>query len=601
MKKSILQYVVITAGYVLPLAILPFFIIRGDMIVDAVRLTWGVMAGATGICWLAREKIYGLPRKIYIMSAALTVVFAIMLSFTEILQCGLFQRAILAERYGAASGVLYGWAKWIYLPMAVIAIFLCMCGLLYYFLFAGSAKGKNGWEIGFGSRFHKKKCFMVILAASVVFLFSTFPGIWISDDVNAMWQWVQTGYWSNWHTLGYNIFVYLCTFLFHNMFAVNVCHTILWLLLNYYLLGILEEYSVKAMGFYTCLLAVSITPFVYLEVAYKDVVFSMGMLALTASLWNIIRKEKISAGDFVVFSLIGSFATLCRHMGWIAPLFGLMVLTVFLLKEKKYVEAAKGIGMGLCHGALYVIVYIVLMNSLEAEKVPQYVSYGTPMAMIGAAVQEGVVFDPEDVELLERVMPLSEWGACYNKYWADDISRNWGKIGERIYTVEALLENEGYGGELIRMNAKLLLKHPAIYIRALFDMNSMLWEIGKPVESNDMSLCSVPRNEEISYLAFYKSTDILSRFCNDLPLTHSLFWRGGASVFAILFSVVVMSLRRQGRYVMAAMPIIIYGCMLAIVIPAQDPRFILPMIECAIFILALVVGYGSGDSRNSGV
>ncbi len=588
MKKTILHYMVIIARYILLLSLLPFLIIKGDMIVDAIRLSWGVMAGAMGVCWITKGAVYNLPKKVYIAAGLLTGVFVLMLSITEILQCGMFQKNILIEGYGAAVGsAFYVWARWIYLPMTVIASYLCICILLFYFL-NGKSVNAHEKKAAFGSGFHKKKCFILIVLTSVIFLFSTFPGIWISDDVNAMWQWVQTGYWSNWHTLGYNIFVYLCTLLFHNMFAVNVCHTILWLILNYYLLGILEDYSAKAMRFYTFLLVLSITPFVYLEVAYKDVVFSMGMLALTASLWNIIRTQKISTKDFIAFSLLGVFVTLCRHMGWIAPMAGLSVLILYLFKLKKYREIMKSLGMVLCHGTLYVIVYIFLMNGLKAEKVPLYVSYGTPMAMIGAAVQEGVVFEPEDVELLEQVMPVSEWGECYNKYWADDISRAWGKIGERIYSVETLLVHEGYGEELLRMNAKLLLKHPVLYIRALFDMNSMLWEIGKPIDSNDMSLCSVPRNEEISYLAFYKSTDILSRFCNDIPLLHSLFWRGGASIFTILLSVTVLFLRRQGRYVLAAVPIIIYSCMLAIVMPAQDPRFILPMIECAIFILALL-------------
>jgi hypothetical protein len=202
-----------------------------------------------------------------------------------------------------------------------------------------------------------------------------------------------------------------------------------------------------------------------------------------------------------------------------------------------------------------------------------------------------MTFETSDQEQLEKVMPLEDWGNCYNKYWADSISRTYGTIGDRINTVDELLQNDNYGSFLIKMNLKILVKNPRLYFRALFDMSSIMWEMGLPIDSDSVMvshLCQVPSTETIRYTSFFKITDTWSRFLDDMPITNALFQRGGFSIFVIVLMMTVFVLKKKWKYLLVIVPIVVNDMLLFITIPAQDPRYVLPTIECAIFILALL-------------
>jgi hypothetical protein len=121
-------------------------------------------------------------------------------------------------------------------------------------------------------------------------------------------------------------------------------------------------------------------------------------------------------------------------------------------------------------------------------------------------------------------------------------------------------------------------------------MSSILWEMGKPIDSDAIMvspLCQVPASEDIRYTSFFGITDTWSRFLNDMPLTNALFQRGGFSIFAIVMVMTILVLKKKWKYLLVIVPIVVTDMLLFITIPAQDPRYALPTIECAIFLLAL--------------
>ena len=70
-------------------------------------------------------------------------------------------------------------------------------------------------------------------------------------------------------------------------------------------------------------------------------------------------------------------------------------------------------------------------NILEAEENPEYIAYTTPLYMVSSMANDGVEFPDEDRKMLEQVATLEEWSSYYNKYWLDDVARDYGKIGGR--------------------------------------------------------------------------------------------------------------------------------------------------------------------------
>lgn len=282
------------------------------------------------------------------------------------------------------------------------------------------------------------------------------------------------------------------------------------------------------------------------------------------------------------------FPLLCRHGGAV-PVFCLSIsLIIFMLRKERKKIASRIAMVSAGHLLIYLLINIVLMNAFHVVKNPSYVKYGMPMAMIGAAASEGIDFDNEDQELLEQVMPMEKWAQCYDKYCVDNISRPWGTIGEDIYTVQELVDHHGFGKDLLRMNAKLLLEHPIIYMTAFLNMNSMVWEIAKPNDAPLMTISEVPEDENISYSMAYSVSNYIALFMDRFPITRAATTRGGLALFVLFFSGAVMAVLKKETLI-CMIPVILINGMLVISITGQDPRYILPTIECAIFILSIIL------------
>ncbi len=431
-------------------------------------------------------------------------------------------------------------------------------------------------------------CKIAIAGESLLFILSTYPAIWIQADTAGIYESVLANSWSDWHTIGYLWFVKLCTCIYESLYSVVVIQTVFWIFLNFYILDMLEKLCKKAVVIYTLLMCIAVTPFIYLEGVVKDTVFSMGVLALTAVAFKVIHTLEINRKDIICLSVMPLFTLLCRH-GGVVPVFCLSIFVIIFLLRKERKKIAFTIAKIFTgHLLIYLLINIVLMNAFHVQENPSYVKYGIPMAMIGAAASEGIDFDNEDQELLEQVMPMEKWAQCYDKYCVDNISRPWGTIGEDIYTVQELVDHHGFGKDLLRMNAKLLLGHPVNYLTAFLDMNSMVWEIAKPNDVPLMTISEVPEDENISYSMAYSVTNYIALIMDRFPLTRAATTRGGLALFVLFFCGAVMAVLKKETLI-CMIPILLISGMLVISITGQDPRYILPTVECAIFMLSIVL------------
>lgn len=569
--------------YIFGLVLLPFFFVNKADTPDAVVCSWAVILSALCLCLYRdfKQKKFSVNKKLLRISIPVTVLFVVMLSFDGIIKCPFFTFQYWTEHSGFFQFSILFWAYALYLPSVFFGAWLLIHSCFEWFEIpkqVAEADGTNDKKLFW-------LCAGAIAALSVISVLSAYPGVWIEGDVATVLAYIESE-WSNWHPFPYLLLVWAGNSIFHTTFAINVFQTIVWILLQIYILHVLKSIQTRCMIIYTIILCISATPFTYLAVMYKDTVFSMGVLGITAALVQIIRKKEVSKIDFLVLNMAALFVTLFRHAGQAVTAIMCLSCILYFRKTRKLLlrfAATLGIQIG-----FYLLFFVVLFQQFNVTENPAYVKYGTPIAMIGAAVQDGMVFDAEDQAQLEKVMSLEEWGNCYDKYWADSISRWWGSIGNNIFTIEDLIQKEDYGSFLIKMNAKILAKNPRLYFRAFFDMNSILWEMGMPSDYRDMSLCQVNTNESIRYTAFHRFTDLWWRFGEELSVTHALFQRAGASLFTIFVLLLVLFRKKRVGLLFACIPIIMHNVLLFITIPAQDPRYALPAIECAIFIAALI-------------
>ncbi len=513
----------------------------------------------------------------------LTILFILMLSIFDIINSGFLDINNLANIYpNLVAYLILIWAYLIFLPSIFIASGIVIINLVCFLL---SDRTGGGYK-----KSTYKCCLIMIIFASIMYVFSTYPGIWIQDDVKSVWNDISNRNFRAWHTLGYELFVFLCSLIYPSTFSVNIVQMIVWILLNAYILKVLQEENGINMKIYTITLLIVAAPLNYLEVMYKDVVFSMGILAITVGLYHVVKNNKVIWQDILALALGGAVSSLCRHAGNIA-VFLAFIAAIFYCAIKKRKKILKCfLGVMAFQVLVYLVVNVFLFQLLNVTENPAYIKYTMPMVTIGSAVSNGVEFDDADTEVLEMVMPVEEWGQCYDKYWADTISRSYGKIGDRIHIVSKLVDSEQYGLKLLKINLKLLLQHPCIYLKSIFDMNNIIWKIATPNDGYEWALCSVTKNEQITYHVPFVYTDLWTQFMWHNPFTNVVFARGGVALYIILLSGTIWIIKKKKHLLIALIPISIYDSMLFITIPAQDPRYILPGIECAIFLVAVVFG-----------
>lgn len=574
-SQSLLREIQWTSSAIGIYIMLSFMLQARESVNEAVIVTIFVL----GCCVLLnlRKPETGYP--LYtILAVVLSGVFTLQLSITEVWQ---------------APCILWiGAFKKILLGIGIYAnIFFAMRSILIALLRENSQTLQQVEKIS-SSKKHRNRlrlCKCMVAAESILFIVSTYPGIWLQSDVFDVYNAAVTSTWDAWHTIGYVWFVKLCTLIFQSQFTVNIVQTALWILLNFYIIHMLAERSPTFGYVYTFLICSIITPFLYLEVMEKDTVYSMGMLALTVVLYKVLSSKKMDWKDIFCLTTLPLFAILCRQGGIVPVLISCLAVVIYLFVTGRKPQTKKMLAATIWLFCAWLLVNVVLVKALSVKESPPFIKYSVPISMVGAAVSQGVQFSETDVEILERITTMEEWGSCYNRYWADDLARAHGKIGpEAIERLEDQIVNNGFGPELIRINAELLISHPVIYLRAFFDMNSILWEFAKPMDAPVMALCQVPEDSQVRYTAAYTITGPLTQFMDNYPITRAVMTRGGVSLFMLLFCAVVLGLRNK-VLLLAFMPIGLMESMLFLSVPAQDPRYVLPAIECAVFFLSIVV------------
>lgn len=126
-------------------------------------------------------------------------------------------------------------------------------------------------------------------------------------------------------------------------------------------------------------------------------------------------------------------------------------------------------------------------------------------------------------------------------------------------------------------------------------MGNMIWEVSQPADIGAYNvpitpLCKIGQFEEVTYTPAYEVTQRFSEVYADVPLLESMFLRGGISLFFLVIISVVLFIKKNRRYILVFLPSVIYTLLLFFVIPAPDTRYILPILNVAIFVFAVIVG-----------
>ena len=532
-----------------------------------------------------------------VASTLLTLMFVFQLSPLEIVG------PVFAE--GGYLVIARAWCCAVLLPTIVLSSFYMVRYILMWAFARTDSRRPHSAAL---PTLSQAACIAIVAAVSVACLLSVYPGIHMQNDIINVWHEANLGQWSDWHCIGFLMFVRLCGKVVDSPFFVNCVQTVVWIATNAYGIRVLSRMDGlgRMRTAYVALGVCLFMPYLYLSNMVKDVMFSTCMLALSFAILGAVHGAGFSRLDLVVAVLGAAGASVFRHGGVFVVAVAGICLALYLWHGGKRMAWAKALVFPLVGVIAFVGVQWYGTYRLNMVPNPGYVKYGTPLAQLSNALSEGIELDPEDVRTLEKIMPLDEWRKADTTWITDPTSRVWGVVGNRI----SVVDEQNLGGDILSANVRLLLKEPVFYVRSLLRLGNTLWEFGEPTGINgrwsiaysdmqvEKSFMDTLGEYPVSLSGFYGFTHATTEFVRDTPVLQDVCQRGGAALFLLIVGAYLLWKRDRKALLLAFLPMAIYWLTLTITIPATDTRYVLPMLEMAPVMLALL--RGSSDVATAG-
>ncbi len=548
-----------------------------------------------------------------VLSVLCTILFVPMLSASQILGSGLCSYSALQGIYpDFRAGFYRGFTCSLY-PVAVAYA----CVLLFFQLFQyavskektegfscvasdrrGSAFLNNGEKEIFLKKIRFLGIYVYLIPVALLilaYLWCSFPNYMLADSFMC-WDQAVAGEWNDWDPIGYIFFLRLCSEIWDSFWIVRIIQSILYLYICNTALGLLYRltHSLKACKIYVAAASLVLTPYIYLQLTYKDVLFTMSLFAFSLCLLDCVTKERVNWKNTASFVAFGLVMVLFRHGSLVPVLAGAAALFLVLFLGKRKGDCLKMAGSLAAVLALkLLIVDLLAFQILDTVRNPGYVSYSLPMVLAGGMASDAEVELTEDEKtVMEIITPLEHWRECFadtgNGYWADPIARDWSTIGGDIHKIDEY----DLGEPLLRLNFSLFRRYPVKYLTLFFNCNSLVWEMGRPVDGYEWApvegTCfefaqGYPTEEEMPRTAMTNIMLQISNASSRIPIVRSFTWRGGIWTFVLLLSGLLLLRKRRFKEAGTLLPVLVVLAMLMLAIPAQDPRYVLGGIECGIF------------------
>ena len=499
------------------------------------------------------------------------------------------------------------------LPLT-IKLFLLLCSFMACYLLLlriGNFSPKKAVLPVTFRKIGKTPVYLVMIPITLLSIFiiaGCYPGVFSTDSASN-WNDVATNTFSNWHPVTYLYILKIIQRIFGNPFPLVILQTLLWLFASQYAVYLLEKYTSIRYGdiLYTLFSVIFIYSYRALGNIEKDTLWNIALFLFCLFLFDFIKSKQLFAWYKIMgFTLIACMVCTIRHMGNVIVLITLLALLLYEWKSK-YTDTKKRKKQLLFLLGVSILIPVFLINILGSHvlhMVPneEYVKYSVPVSMAGAVASKETL-DAEDIAVLEEIMPLEKWQSCYDKYYADSLSRTWGAIGD-----DALkLRDKDFQKKILLLNAKFLFKYPVTYLTAYFDMTSIIWEMGTPADGYEWIPVTIYSSALDNYPGLAElqiqsnlSTRIQQNFfghSDQIPVWSSICWRGGFSIFVLLVCSCLLIKKKRSRELLALLPALLLTGILFLANPSQDPRYIdsYHMLMC--FFLLVASSSEGGSNR----
>lgn len=300
-----------------------------------------------------------------------------------------------------------------------------------------------------------------------------------------------------------------------------------------------------------------------------------------------------------------------RHNG-IVPFIALLLLftwiTVRRFKEVKLSLTAISLASLLLVAVYKGPVFTLLDVSLEPRMSP----YTTMLCAAASCVNKDLPLSEESSAIMEKVLPLDQWGGYYDRYRGHD-PYYWDRgdlAAEHPFTPNLITAEEAFTVYL-----EALRKYPDVVIKDRLDGMDLLWDVRQPSDGfNQKSLNYVyisssklegilgyfpPELRSLSDGELYRNPSPLCQMYNETlntnanSLSDMLLWRSGPYVILLMVLALFWWGNRMKSLLWASVPLLGNMAGLVLVLYHQSFRYVY-----AVQLIAVALAFGTVCLRN---
>lgn len=286
-------------------------------------------------------------------------------------------------------------------------------------------------------------CFL-LLVFWTPYLLSLYPGSVLPDSLSSINQALGNQQLSNHHPVFFTLFLkfFLKIFSFlglnKSIFIYTLVQTAIVASILTYFIFWLKKYRIPSYVRLLVLLYFAFAPVfpIYALNVQKDTLFTSYLFLFTLKCIDVVAKKRQRSWTIVVLLFSGILASFYRNNGLYVVFLTLFILTIILIKQKRYHQSIIIFGT-------YCFISFLLINPLVSRySVPTAAaeSLGVPLQQISRTVVLHGNMSEEDKKYLNQLLPVSE----YEKYTP--------------MLVDSIKWNPKFNNEILNDNPKKFIK-----------------------------------------------------------------------------------------------------------------------------------------------
>ncbi len=302
---------------------------------------------------------------------------------------------------------------------------------------------------------------------------------------------------------------------------------------------------------------------------WKDIPYSMSILWLTLLLLEVISSKgrwlAASWRNMVLLGIASFCVSIFRHngppialgtllaLGFVYRAFWKRVAMVFLIAVTIY---------GAVSGPLYSV--------LGVKRLSNVYKYQVIVHQVAATVAAGTPLAPEEVQVLDGIMPVEQWKSRYSCARVTSLISNSPLNEEKL---------EKGGSSLGRLWPSLFLRNPGAIVNHVLCSGGLVWNVspsqlylytiaGGIEEPNEFRLSTSPKLPRLHHIL-----GVFVKLTQERKLIW-LVWRPAIYLYGTVLLAALAAFRmREAAWLLFALPALLQSMELFLVCPVQDFRY----------------------------